>query len=510
MVGEAEPGTEDVRPGRPHPVGLPEDVVVPAQRLHALVRRSAGPGPDEAALEEAQEVLRLVPLRVVDRVAGGHDELERRTGHRAAGQPVHGPDRGVDGVRGERLLRPLDRHDHRVARVGELPVEELEPRRRLHVGELQVGDVGEDQQRAAAPAAAGAVHAVGSGGTERELGAHAVRLAVDDRDLAVVPLRAVAHGGTRAEASVDRRGSGVMVRGVGGPVVRVRHPVSCSALVTRTGSGRSVSRARVPAGYAPASDVGSWAIAVRPPPRSTVIRLTAPRNAVAMTVPTSGPSAESSVAAGQADRLRPHDGGGLAVRHRLVDERHGHPQHVRRSPGDLGRELVRQADELRDERRGGSRVHPPRGVELLELARPHDADAVGDGQGLLLVVGDEQRRDARPRAGRGGSRRAAGRAPSRRARTAARRAAAPSAGWPARGPARRAAAARRTSGARSGRPARTARPGRACRRPASCAPCRRRRAAAGRTRRSAARSCAGTASRPGRPSPCRACWSAAG
>jgi hypothetical protein len=65
---------------------------------------------------------------------------------------VHGTERaegGVDGVRGERLLRTLHRDDLGVPGVGEAGVEELEPRRRLDVGELQVGDVNQACQRAA-------------------------------------------------------------------------------------------------------------------------------------------------------------------------------------------------------------------------------------------------------------------------------------------------------------------------------------------------------------------------
>src|SRR5437764_14384562 len=50
------------------------------------------------------------------------------------------------------------------------------------------------------------------------------------------------------------------------------------------------SRIRVPAGWAAASDVANWVRTVTSP-RSTVTRLVAPRNTVAMTVPTNGPEA---------------------------------------------------------------------------------------------------------------------------------------------------------------------------------------------------------------------------
>jgi hypothetical protein len=57
---------------------------------------------------------------------------------------------------------------------------------------------------------------------------------------------------------------------------------------TSTGSGRIVSPTRLPAGSFDASEVGSWARIVVSP-RSTVTRLVAPKNVVAITVPTSGP-----------------------------------------------------------------------------------------------------------------------------------------------------------------------------------------------------------------------------
>ena len=124
-------------------------------------------------------------------------------------------------------------------------------------------------------------------------------------------------------------------------------------------------------------------------------------------------------------------------------QRHARPQHVRLTRLDRGRQPVVQADELGDERGGGVRVQLARRRQLLELAVAHHADPVGDGQRLLLVVGDEQRRGADLELDRAGSRRAAARAPWRPAPTAARRAAAPAAGSPAPAPARPAAAGRR-------------------------------------------------------------------
>ena len=61
---------------------------------------------------------------------------------------------------------------------------------------------------------------------------------------------------------------------------------------TSTGSGRMASTTRLPAASADASEVGSWARTLVSP-RSTVTRLVAPRNVMAMTVPVSGPDPES-------------------------------------------------------------------------------------------------------------------------------------------------------------------------------------------------------------------------
>jgi hypothetical protein len=147
---------EEVRPGGGHTVRLPEDVIRPVQRLDSRVARAAGIRHDPAAVEEGQESLYLVPLRVVDGVTSGHRELDRGPGG-WAGRRVEGPHRGVDGVRRECLLRALHRHDLRVPRVGEVPVEKLEPGRRLDVSQLEVGDVHQATERAArrAPRATG-------------------------------------------------------------------------------------------------------------------------------------------------------------------------------------------------------------------------------------------------------------------------------------------------------------------------------------------------------------------
>src|SRR6266699_7173583 len=68
-----------------------------------------------------------------------------------------------------------------------------------------------------------------------------------------------------------------------------------SSLAINTGSGRIASRTWVPAGYAAAWAVGSWARTVISP-RSTETRLVAPRNATVITVPVSGPGTDPSSA----------------------------------------------------------------------------------------------------------------------------------------------------------------------------------------------------------------------
>jgi hypothetical protein len=62
---------------------------------------------------------------------------------------------------------------------------------------------------------------------------------------------------------------------------------------TSTGLGRIVTVTRWPADSAVASAVASWAMIVVSP-RSTVTRLLAPRNVVAITVPASGPASAAS------------------------------------------------------------------------------------------------------------------------------------------------------------------------------------------------------------------------
>ena len=176
MVRVTELATEEVKPFGARPVRPPEDVVRPVRRLHSLIAGAAGIRRHQAAVEQGQEGLQLVPLRVIDRVAGGDRQLRRPPGRRAA----HGAERaqgGVDGVRGERLLRTLHRDDLGVPGVGEAGVQELEPRRRLDVGELQVGDVNQAEQWPA-----GTVGRSGLFGAGLEVVSNEMRLARADLD----------------------------------------------------------------------------------------------------------------------------------------------------------------------------------------------------------------------------------------------------------------------------------------------------------------------------------------
>ena len=91
------------------------------------------------------------------------------------------------------------------------------------------------------------------------------------------------------------------------------------------------------------------------------------------------------------------------------------------------------------------------GALLHDPALAHHGQPVGEREGLLVVVGDDQRGRPGGHAGRRAARPRAARAGRRRGRRAARRAAAAGAGPPGRGPGRRAAARRRTACRAAGR-----------------------------------------------------------
>ena len=159
------------------------------------------------------------------------------------------------------------------------------------------------------------------------------------------------------------------------------------------------------------------------------------------------------------------------------------------------------ADEVGDEARGRAVVQRVRVVPLVQPALVHHADRVADGEGLQLVVRDEQRRRAAPPSGCRGSRAPGARAGPRRGWRTARPAAAAAAAAPAPAPAPRAAAARPTARAacaarcRPGRPVPAPRPRGAARSAA-------RQLRRGRSPRCGPRPGAGTARSPGTPCRC--------
>src|SRR5438094_4172913 len=77
-----------------------------------------------------------------------------------------------------------------------------------------------------------------------------------------------------------------------------------------------------------------------------------------------------------------------------LDQRQAHAPDLHLTILDAALQLVGEPHELGDEGRCGPGVDRGRRPELLQPALVHDPDPVGDGQGLLLIVRDEQRRDA--------------------------------------------------------------------------------------------------------------------
>src|SRR6266568_3425639 len=233
-------------------VGFPEQRAGPARQLDALVSGRARVGTHRASIEQGEEVRQLVVLRVVDRVTGHDHDAGPRAGHGAGLEVVDRAHHRGDGVSIEHLVRPLHRQQLAVASVAGHRVDELEARGRLRVGDVEIGEVDQAGDRL--------------GDVEGIL----VRLSWPFHHRAI-PL-------AQRPARDERPFRGE----------RQATTVAVSSLWTSTGSGRSASRTRVPAGWSDAADVGSWARIVMSP-RSTVTRLIAPRNATAITVPTSGP-----------------------------------------------------------------------------------------------------------------------------------------------------------------------------------------------------------------------------
>ena len=179
VVRETELAPEEVGPLGARSVRPPEDVTRPIRRLHSLIVRTTGIRGHQPAVEQGEERLQLVPLRVVDRVARRDRQLHRQSGRRTVYRAERA-DGGIDGVYRERLLRALHGNEAGVPAVREVGVEELEPGRRLDVSELQIGDVNQAEQRAAR-----AVRGLRPGKPGAEVVADEMRLARADLDGAV-------------------------------------------------------------------------------------------------------------------------------------------------------------------------------------------------------------------------------------------------------------------------------------------------------------------------------------
>ncbi len=208
--------------------------------------------------------------------------------------------------------------------------------------------------------------------------------------------------------------------------------------------------------------------------------------------------------------LGAHQHQGLGAARRAGQQRHAAAEQEGGGALDPGPDPVGQPDEVGDERRLRGAVELGRRGQLLEPAHRHHPDPVGDREGLLLVVGDEQRGradlelDAADLVAQLGAHLGV----EGRERLVEQQ----HLGLDRQGAGQRHAlllAAGELVGVLVGvRP--RGRRGRASRR---CGPGGwrgRGRAARGRTRRSGGRSCAGTGCTPGTPSPCRACWRAPG
>jgi hypothetical protein len=145
----------------------------------------------------------------------------------------------------------LHRQNIGVPGIGETGVEELEPCGRLNVGELQVGDVDQAQQRTAGTLRICSGHA--------EVVAYQMRLADSGLDGPVGGRASVTEHCAALKAAM--RGQRRMLARHGVVVAHASSPATGTAgselADTSTGSGRIVSATRLPAGSAVASAVES-------------------------------------------------------------------------------------------------------------------------------------------------------------------------------------------------------------------------------------------------------------
>ena len=157
---------------------------------------------------------------------------------------------------------------------------------------------------------------------------------------------------------------------------------------TSTASARTSTRTAWSWARCTAAALGSWATTTWPSSRRHCTRENGPRNATDTTRALASASA-AAVTSTDSGRTRAcpapcsSEPSSSATRW---------PEHRRGAAGHLGAQLVAQADELRDEpgRRTGVELGGRR--DLVQAPGVHHADPVGDGERLLLVVGDEQGR----------------------------------------------------------------------------------------------------------------------
>ena len=223
-----------------------------AERVRVAARVDAAPGVDGPALGEAQDPLGLVELLVVGDVAGIDDEVHR-AGSAAARR--HGAGR----------RERVDLADHRVVdvRVERLPgapggvhrrprrVDELDPRRALLIGELEVGELAEVGDRGTALRPSGGrlpdpplADRVGLTGAERQ-GPKARPRNGRIRCSTVVLPRIPPAGDAPERPGANRQGSAIAIAASSLQPARLlaRSPIPCPAgKVADPGRGASQSR----------------------------------------------------------------------------------------------------------------------------------------------------------------------------------------------------------------------------------------------------------------------------
>src|SRR5260370_27248644 len=165
---------------------------------------------DNASVEKRENVVQLVALHVVDRVACNRYQLEcvdavERLHHR------------IDRVHVQRLLRLVHRQQAQEARVLPIPVDELEAGGRLDVGHVQVSDVRDHRDRVLGLNRA-SIFAVD------EIAPDDVRLAFELAELVVLAARTLTPHRSRAKAALRGQHETTVTRWPGTSATRRRWP----------------------------------------------------------------------------------------------------------------------------------------------------------------------------------------------------------------------------------------------------------------------------------------------